>query len=162
MPEPTDEELGIPEGLDPNIRAELRKGRIRGQEADQAKAEAQAAKAELEFYKAGIPDTPIATMFKKAYDGPMESEAIKAAFATLTGDGKPVPTPEEVELALQVERERLAQMQRSTEGGRPPATPDAQAEFTKAMRAANSEDEAWAVIDKLGRAVGVRRYIQGD
>lgn len=161
MPEPTDEELGIPEGLDPNIRAELRKSRIRAQEAQEAKAEAQAAKVELEFFKAGIPDTPLAAMFKKAYDGPMDAAAIKEAFGVLTGEGTPPPTTDEAELALQVERERLAQMQRGTEG-LPPVAPDAAAEFAKAMRATTSEEEAWAVIDKLGPAVGVRRYIQGD
>lgn len=163
MPEPTDEELGIPEGLsDPNIRAELRKGRVRAQEAEAAKAEAQAAKAELEFYKAGIPDNPIANLFKKAYDGPMDAGAIKEAYGALTGTGTPPPSSEDVEMVLQTERERLAQMQRGTEGGRPPPRPDAIVEFTKAIKATTSEAEAWAVIDKLGPAAGVRRYIQGS
>jgi hypothetical protein len=162
MPEPTDEELGIPEGLDPNIRAELRKSRQRSQEAEAAKAEAQAAKVELEFYKAGIPDNPVANMFRKAYDGPIEVAAIKEAYATLTGEGAPVPSAADVEHVLQVERERLAQMQRGTEGGRVLPRPDAQVEFTKAMRSAQTEAEAWAVIEKLGPAAGVRRYIQGD
>lgn len=161
MPEPTDDELGIPEGLDPNIRAELRKSRLHAREADAAKAEAVAAKAELEFFKAGIPDNPIATLFKKTYEGPLEGAAIKEAYATLIGTGTPPPSQEQVDLVLETERQRLAAMQRGTEGGRPPPRADAQAEFTKAMLSTKTEEEAWAVIDRLGPAAGVRRFVQG-
>lgn len=43
-------------------------------------AEAQAAKRELAFYKAGIPlDSPMSSYFIKAYDGELTPEAIKQA-----------------------------------------------------------------------------------
>lgn len=56
---------------------------------EQAQAEAKAAKAEAEsiraqaaretaFAKAGIPDSPLANMFRKSYEGELTAEAIKA------------------------------------------------------------------------------------
>ncbi len=165
MPEPTDEELGIPEGLDPNIRAELRKSRQRGQEAEAAKAEAEASKRELEFYKAGIPADGLGALIRKAYDGPLDADAIKtfAAAHGLTPEGTPAggaPTNDQADRLLELENMR--RMQQVTGTGGMPGTPELRADFIKAMKGAKTEAEAWALIEQRGPAVGVRRYIQGD
>lgn len=63
-----------------NDRKWVRDLEKRAKAADQAKAEAEAAKRELAFLKAGINlDTPQGKLFAKAYDGEFSAEAVKAA-----------------------------------------------------------------------------------
>ena len=69
MPEDTDEELGIPEGLDPNIRAELRKSRELGRDAEAANKRAAELERQLAFSQAGVPDTPLAAAGKASPGG---------------------------------------------------------------------------------------------
>ena len=95
MPEPTDEELGLDsqqmEGLDQNIRRELRQARITARDAATATERNVQLERELALTKAGIPDNPLGQMFTKAYDGPTDDPtAIKSAFEAL---GVPVVTP---------------------------------------------------------------------
>lgn len=165
MPEPTDDELGIPEGLDPNIRAELRKSRMRGKEAEEAKAEAEASKRELEFYKAGIPADGVGELFRTAYTGPMDVEAIKAKAASYGIDlGAPVagaPTQADADALIALELDRQRQMQQGSEGARAPGTPELRSQFIKDMKATTSDAEALALIKSRGREIGVRIPVQG-
>lgn len=86
MPEATDEELGIPEGLDPNIRAELRKSRELQRENDSLRTANAAAEREAAFAKAGVPDTPLAAQLAKTYDGENDPASVKAFFEGLGVD----------------------------------------------------------------------------
>jgi hypothetical protein len=86
MPEPTDEELGIPEGLDPNIRAELRKSRQLQQDLDAERASRAVAEREAAFAKAGVPDNPLTATLAKSYDGENDPASVKAYFESLGVD----------------------------------------------------------------------------
>ena len=70
----------------------------KAREADTAKAEADAAKRELAFIKAGIDlDSPGGKLLAKAYDGPPTAEAIKAAateYGVLAPEAPAVPAAE--------------------------------------------------------------------
>lgn len=160
MSEPTDEELGIPEGLDPNIRQELRKSRVHGKEAAEAKAQAEASKRELEFYKAGVPEEGIGALIRKAYEGPMDQDSIKtfAAAHGLSESGAPAGVPSSDDADALIELERLRQMQQGSEGARPPGNPELRADFIKNVQQAKSADEIWALIEQKGPGVGVRRF----
>lgn len=62
------------------VRAHLRKLEAENKRKDELLAEAEKAKRELVFLKAGInPDDPKAKYFVKGYDGEMTVEAIRAA-----------------------------------------------------------------------------------
>jgi hypothetical protein len=155
-PEATDEELGIPEGLDPNIRAELRKSRELARENESLKAQNAEATREAAFAKAAIPDSPLGQMFAKAYEGPTDDpEAIKAAFQAIGGDtGGPVE-PTEAELA---EQRRVAQLGTGSTGG-------GDVRFEDAINSAKNVDEVMALLanapegatDHDGRRIGAPR-----
>lgn len=70
----------------------------RAKEADRVKAEAESAKRELAFLKAGIDvDTPQGKLFAKAYDGDPSFEAVKAAaqeYGLLDAGKQTVPADE--------------------------------------------------------------------
>jgi hypothetical protein len=100
MPELTysDQELGLEPGWDTDeqgqplgkhIREALRSSRIIQKQAAEARAEAEAAKRELAFYRAGVPQDARGQFFARAYDGPDDAESVKAAFEALwpTGNG---------------------------------------------------------------------------
>lgn len=95
------------EGLEEQDQQEslrdLREAAARGKEA---KADAEAARRELAFAKAGIDtDSPKGKMFVKAYDGELDSAAIKAQFDDLFG----VPAAESTEVEDEAEQEALRQ-----------------------------------------------------
>jgi hypothetical protein len=59
----------------------LKQLRKKGRDYDAVASERDTYKRELEFYKAGIPDTPQTRYFRKGYDGDLSVEAIRAAAA---------------------------------------------------------------------------------
>jgi len=67
--------------LDPNIRAELRNSRAAKKEAEQARAELENLKRDLAFTKAGISETGVGALLRKAYDGDTDPDAIRKAAA---------------------------------------------------------------------------------
>ena len=156
MPEPTDEELGLPAddgSLDPNIRKELRASRIAKRELEAEKAANQSAQRELAILKAGIPESPARDLFLKAYDGPVTTEAIKTEaeryglMAPPAGTGAGGPTAEE-----------LAAQQRIAGAGATGDTPvdeAARAAFTAQLRQAKNSDEVMALIRSADPALGV-------
>jgi hypothetical protein len=74
----TDGQIDEPgQGDNPNIRQLREKAR----KHDAVAAERDEARRELAFYKAGIPDNKVAELFKKAYDGDVDPDAIRTAAA---------------------------------------------------------------------------------
>jgi hypothetical protein len=85
-----DAELGLSPGwaehLDPNIREELKQGRINRLEAAAALARAEAAERELTLYRAGIPaGDKRGQVFAEYYKGSGDPAEIKAEFEELFG-----------------------------------------------------------------------------
>lgn len=144
------------EGLDEqdqqdNLR-ELREAAARGKEA---KADADAARRELAFAKAGIDtDSPKGKMFVKAYDGELDGAAIKAQFEELFGTPQAASeetgdTPEE-EARQEALRQQTAERRDLTAQGadhQPPPAPDmveqAFKEFDTAVSNGQSRDIAF-------------------
>lgn len=158
MPEPTDEELGIPEGLDPNIRAELRRSRELSRDLDAANKRAEQAERSAAFSKAGVPDTPLAAQLAKTYDGDNDPAAVKAYFESLGVDLKGSGgTQQEDEAALEAQR-RLAQVGSQGDTG-------GEVRFEDALSSAKNKDEVMALLaaapegatDYEGRRIGVPR-----
>ena len=116
MPEATDDELGIPDGLDPNIRAELRKSRELQRDLDTERAGRQAAEREAAFAKAGVPDSPLAAALAKTYEGDNDPASVKSYFESLGVDLSGNAQHQEEEADLEAQR-RLAQVGSAAEPG---------------------------------------------
>ena len=102
------------------------------------KIEAESARRELAFVKAGVPDTPATKYFVKAYDGPLDAEAIRTA-ATEAGYLSPVPQPEVA--AEQQAWQRTNQAAAGAGNVEPPSINDR-------IRNANSEAEVLAILEE--------------
>lgn len=155
MPELTDDELGIPEGLDPNIRAELRKSRELARENESLRAQSAASQREAAFAKAGVPDSPLAAALAKTYEGENDPASVKAYFEGLGVDLSGSSNQEEPDLEAQ---RRLAEVgsQGETGGG---------VRFEDAINSSKNVDEVMALIasapegatDYEGRRIGSPR-----
>lgn len=160
MPEPTDEELGIPEGLDPHIRDELRKSRTLARDNTALTEQLAAAQRSEAFAKAGIPESPLNAVLAQSYTGENDPAAIKAYFEGLgvsaEAPAAPVPDPNaptEAELAAQRAVSQLGG-QGATDGSIP---------LEVAMKNAKSVDELMAIVaaapetatDMEGRRISV-------
>ena len=163
MPEPTDEELGLDsqemEGLDPNIRAALRQSRQLARDNEALRAEAESARREAAFAKAGIPDSPLGQMFAKAYDGTTDDPtAIKASFEALgvpltsTSAGTSTPDPQQEGVS---DDELAAQRQVSTLGAGGEMGGDVA--FEDALKSAGSQKDVLALIQSApqGSNIGI-------
>ena len=145
MPELSDEELGIPEGLDPHIREELRKSRLLSRDLEAERAANATAQRELAFARAGIPDTPLAKAVAKTYDGENDPAAIKAYFEELgvsvdapaADQNPPPPDPPDPDLAA---HRRVAQL--GADG-----STDGSVRLEDAMNSAKNESELMAIIE---------------
>lgn len=140
MPEATDEELGIPEGLDPNIRAELRKSRELARENEALKLSTAAAERETAFAKAGIPDTPLAAQLAKGYEGENNPEAVKAYFEGLGVDLAPNGA------AAQQETDDLETQRRLAQVGGQGAAPGGDIKFEDAIKSTKNSEELMSLI----------------
>lgn len=156
MPEPTDEELGIPEGLDPNIRAELRRSRELSRDLEAANAGRAAAEREAAFAKAGVPDSPLAAALAKTYEGENDPASVKAYFENLGVDlGSSNQEQENADLEAQ---RQLAQVGSQAE-------PGGGIRFEDAINSSKNVDEVMALIasapegatDYEGRRIGSPR-----
>jgi hypothetical protein len=151
MPEPTDEELGLDpqqmEGLDPNIRQELRRSRQLARENTQLQQQAAQAQREAAFAKAGVPDTPLASTLAKSYEGENDPESVKAYFeglgvdltstsAGVSTNQTPPPGPSDEELAAQ---RRVSQLGGGGETG-------GDVRFEDALHSTKSESEVMELI----------------
>lgn len=136
----TTEDVSQEESAKPD-RKWVRELEKRAKGAEQAKAEAEAAKRELALLKAGINlDSPQGKLFVKAYDGDPTVEAIQAAareYGVLDAPAEP-----------SVPAEELAAMDRISSAGAGSAQ-GAGADWSSQMAAADSPA---AVIDILRKA----------
>lgn len=102
------------------------------------KAETEAVRRELAFTKAGIPDTAATKYFVKAYDGPLDPEAIRNA-AVEAGYLSPEPQPEVK--AEQNAWQRSTQAAAGADNVEPPS-------LTERIRNAQSEAEVLAILEQ--------------
>ena len=140
------------DNLDPNIRAELRKSKERAKEVESARAELDALKRDLAFTKAGIPETGVGALLRKAYDGDTDPEAIRNAAAEYGILGNQQGTTSELD-SVQAELEQHRSIAGAT--GTNNSGPSLDQEFLAALQSANNESELMAVISKLGGENGV-------
>lgn len=101
-------------------------------------AEKQAIQRELAFTKAGIPDTAATKYFVKAYDGPLDAEAIRNA-ATEAGYLSPEPQPQDH--AEQNAWQRTNQAAAGAGNVEPPS-------LNERIMNANSEAEVLALLEQ--------------
>lgn len=102
----TDEELGLDptdlEGLDPNIRAEIRKNRTMAKQLAHLTESQERQERELAFYRAGVPADDKGAYFAAGYKGELDPTAIKAEFDKVfgsvvpTGDGNDGKTADQL------------------------------------------------------------------
>jgi hypothetical protein len=137
--------------LDENIRAELRKSRQVAKEAAEANAKLAELQKELAFTKAGIPEDGVGALLRKAYDGEVTPEAIRAAasqYGISSGTSASTSTGE-------IPQSELDGMRRVNgaavnAGGTPPV--DAGNSFLSELANANTEAEAFEVVKKYGES----------
>lgn len=137
MPEETDEELGIDEGLDPNIRKELRKARELARDKEASDQRAADLERELAFAKAGIPDSPLNTKLAQSYDGANDPESVKAYF-----EGLGVNLAQDSGGASDTELDQQRQIAQVGNQGEP----GADMRFEDAINSAKNVDEVMALI----------------
>jgi len=141
----SDDELGLEPGWDTDeqgqplgkhIREALRSSRIIARQADEARAEAAQARRELALLKAGVPNDPRGEFFSKAYEGPDDPEAVKAAFEALWPSQQSGAAGEGAEGDGTEAAQRIAE---AGSGGTPTGTAGT-VEFADALRAARGDN----------------------
>ena len=137
--------------LDPNIRKQLREAEKARKELDGLKAELETQKREVQFSKAGIPDSGFGSLFRKAYDGETSQEAIRAA-AEEYGILKSESTED---TSSNAELDALRRTQGATVGNSG-AMPDPQQMYLEALASASTPEEVMRIVEgDSGSKVGV-------
>ena len=137
--------------LDPNIRKQVREAEKARKELDGLKAELETQKREVQFSKAGIPDSGIGSLFRKAYDGETSQEAIRAA-AEEYGILKSESTED---TSSNAELDALRRTQGATVGNSG-AMPDPQQMYLEALASASTPEEVMRIVEgDSGSKVGV-------
>ena len=129
------------QALDPNIRKQLREAEKTRKELDSLRAELNAEKREVQFTKAGIPDSGIGELFRKAYDGEANAEAIRSAAEQYGILQSPAPATSSGDSEL----EALRRAQGATIGTSG-ALPDPGQEFLSKVKSASSADEVLELV----------------
>jgi len=138
--------------LDPNIRRQLREAEKARKELEQMRQELENSRRDVLLTKAGIPDSPLGNLFRDAYRGEADIDAIRAK-AREYGILEHQPQP--VEQSNDPELEALRRAQGATIGS-VGATPDAQQEYLAALANATTVEEIMRISSgELGRKVGV-------
>lgn len=140
--------------LDPNIRKQLREAEKARKELEQAKAELAAQRREIEFAKAGIPESGLGSLFRKAYDGEASTEAIRKAAEeygilspTLSAPVEQGTSPSELEALRRAQGATLG-----TSG----AQPDPGQEFLAALAGADSPEKIMEIVrSQQGQTLGL-------
>ena len=119
------------------VRARMRELEDRNKALEAQAKEAEAAKRELAFVKAGVdPDAAGAKWFVKGYDGEITAEAIRAA----AEEANLIPSQKKEVAAEQQAWNRVAQASRAGE------TSDAPVDFVQRFNNAKSADEVMALL----------------
>jgi hypothetical protein len=139
--------------LDPNIRKQLREAEKARKELDGLRAELETQKREVQFSKAGIPDSGIGSLFRKAYDGETSQEAIRAAaqeYGILKDPNEVIETPSnDAELAA------LRRAQGATVGTSG-VQPDAGQLYLERLAEAATPEEVMRIVEgNSGKELGV-------
>jgi len=137
--------------LDPNIRKQLREAEKARKELDGLKAELETQKREVQFSKAGIPDSGIGSLFRKAYDGETSQEAIRAA-----AEEYGILQSESTEnYSNDAELDALRRTQGATVGNSG-AMPDPQQMYLEALASASTPEEVMRIVEgDSGKKLGV-------
>jgi hypothetical protein len=130
---------------------DLRKLKEQRREGEKAIAERDALARELSFVKAGVdPAHPAAAIFARGYDGDPTPEAVKEAWAAMTGvtgdAGGPPPSADELAA--------LGRADELTSGAAGQLPPDKLAERDAKLRAAKTEREFDEIYAEYGGATG--------
>lgn len=137
--------------LDPNIRKQLREAEKARKELDGLKAELETQKREVQFSKAGIPDSGVGSLFRKAYDGETSQEAIRAAaqeYGILKSESDEVSSNDS-------ELDALRRAQGATIGNSG-AMPDPQQMYLEALASASTPEEVMRIVEgDSGKKLGV-------
>jgi len=119
------------------VRARMRELEDRNKALEAQAKEAEAAKRELAFVKAGVdPDSAAAKWFVKGYDGEITAEAIRAA----AEEASLIPSQKKEVVAEEQAWNRVAQASRAGE------TSDAPVDYSQRINAAKSSDEVMALL----------------
>ena len=120
-----------------DLEKQAKAGKAAAREANEAKAEANAAKRELALLKAGIDtNSPTGKLFVKAYDGEISVEAIKAA----AGEYGLIPTSQTAE--IQNDMAALDRVSQASSG----STANIQPSVLDEIRNAQSPDEVLKLL----------------
>lgn len=129
------------QGQDP-VRAHMRKLEKELKAERAARAEAEAAKRELAFVKAGVPlDNPVAKYFIKGYDGEITPEAIRAA-AEEANLVQPSKQAEETKAEQEIWG-RISKAQRAGETSEPAE------DWTAKINNARNQDEVMQLLAQM-------------
>jgi hypothetical protein len=154
-----DEEMETPAPLDPNIRKQLREAEKARKELESLRQELAKQQAEVQFTKAGIPDSGIGALFRKAYDGEASADAIRAA-AQEYGILQPASTPTPDESLPDYELEALRRTQGASVGALG-VSPSQEQEFMAALGNATSVEEVMKVVSgDMGKGLGLSSFNQ--
>ena len=148
----TDEETSSTDALDPNIRKQLKEAKRARRELEEARAELEAQKRELLFSRAGIPETGLGSLLRKAYDGPADAESIRRSaeeYGVLSPNPSDFVDPSGAELAA------LRRAQGATIGTSG-SFPDPGQEFLSQLAEASSPDEVMKIVSgQSGQSLGL-------
>ena len=131
-------------GLDPNTRKTLREQEKALKEAALEREELAILKREIVFTKAGIPEDGVGRLFRKAYDGALDAEAIKAEATSYGLLNPPAEPPDPGEAQRQAE---LSAMQRAANATSGPGSPSLEVQRAAAfadIASATSKDDVMA------------------
>jgi len=118
------------------VRARMRELEAELKRKEQLLAEAESARRELAFVKAGVnPDNPMAKYFMKGYDGELEVEAIRSAAAEANVIQANRPTVDE-----QQAWSRVTQASNASDPSEPPV------DYEDRIRNARSADEVFQLL----------------
>lgn len=118
------------------VRARMRELEAELKRKEQLLAEAEAAKRELAFVKAGVnPENPMAKYFIKGYEGDLEVEAIRSAAMEANVIQSDRPTADE-----QKAWNRVGQAAKAAETSEPPV------DYAQRIRSARSADEVMQLL----------------
>ena len=138
--------------LDPNIRRQLREAEKARKELEQMRQELENSRRDVLLTKAGIPDSPLGNLFRDAYRGEADLDAIREKareYGILDVPASQATPSNDLEL------EALRRAQGATIGT-VGATPDPQQEYYAALAGASSVEEVMAIArGDVGRKVGV-------
>lgn len=154
MSEFYDDEESLP--LDPNIREQLKRADKDRKARSEAEARAEAAERQLALIKAGIPAEGPGELFHRAYDGPLDTDAIRAEaqrYGLWSEQPQEVPPSVPQDPAVQYDQQvyaELQQMQQHQQAMAGPfghsVAPDPGQELLAKVKAATSADEVMELM----------------